>query len=482
MKAINPIIHADFPDPDVTRAGDCYYMISTAMHMFPGGQILRSYDLTHWEHCTYVYDILGETARQRMDEGHIYGKGMWAASLKYARGHFHVVFTSNDTGHSYYFTAEKAEGPWTRQPMEGASGAPAFWYDPGLLFDDDDKVYVAHGNRTVRITELTADLSAPKEGGLDRVVLVDDNPRLGWEGSHFIKHDGWYYLFNIHWRPDHMRAMGCFRSRTLDGEFEGGEFMELDLDGRHAGVAQGGPVQLHDGSWALFLFQDHGAVGRIPVLVPMRWENDYPVVDSIPDAYEGEAVQLKPLVESASLRDGLSAAWQWNHEPHWTLIHQDEQGLRLTTDRVVKELTQSVNTLTQRTFGPWCAVEVTVDGAALKVGDYAGLCALQGQHGHIALTREASGFALAMTTHAGEQVRIPWQESQARLRACFDFSTDTVNFFYRDGAWKPLGEAHQLRYLLDHFMGVRAGLFCYATEQAGGSAVFTDFVYEKENR
>ena len=83
----NPILRADYPDPDVARVGDTYYMISTAMHMVPGGQILRSSDMMTWEHCAYVYDILGETARQRMEgEGnppHIYGKGMWAASLKH---------------------------------------------------------------------------------------------------------------------------------------------------------------------------------------------------------------------------------------------------------------------------------------------------------------------------------------------------------------------------------------------------------------
>ena len=105
---------------------------------------------------------------------HIYGKGMWAASLKHHGGLFHVVFTSNDTGHSYHYTAEQAEGPWMRQPMEG------FWYDPGLLFDDDGRVYVAHGNRTVRITELTADLSAKKEGGLDRIAVQDAPEGMGW--------------------------------------------------------------------------------------------------------------------------------------------------------------------------------------------------------------------------------------------------------------------------------------------------------------
>lgn len=494
MKAINPIIYADYPDPDVTRAGDCYYMISTAMHMFPGGQILRSYDLTHWEHCTYVYDILGETARQRMDEGHIYGKGMWAASLKYARGCFHVVFTSNDTGHSYYFTAEKAEGPWTRQPMNG------FWYDPGLLFDDDDKVYAAHGNRNIRITELTADLSAPKEGGLDRIAVQDGPDGLGWEGSHFIKHDGWYYLFNIHWRPDHMRAMGCFRSRTLDGEFEGGEFMELDLDDRHAGVAQGGPVQLHDGSWALFLFQDHGAVGRIPVVVPFRWVDGWPVVDAVPKHLElpssRPAYEYAPLYTSDDLRDGWSVLWQWNHEPHLEMVESDEDGLHITTDRLASNCTEAINTLTQRCFGPRMSAEVVVDGSDLKPGDHAGICALQGCFTQLGLTRTADGFALSLMTREDEHApyaiapakepvvelaRIPVGEGYVRLKADFDFDRDTVQMSWLcGGQWQLVGQPHQLVYRLDHFMGCRVGLFMYSTKESGGSARFTGFHYQVE--
>ena len=484
MPAINPIIHADFPDPDVVRVGDCYYMISTAMHMFPGGQILRSYDLMHWEHCAYVYDLLGETARQRMDEGHIYGKGMWAASLKHDGRLFHAVFTSNDTGHSYHYTAEDAAGEWVRQPMDG------FWYDPGLLFDDDGRVYVAHGNRTVRITELTADLSAKKEDGLDRVVVVDDNPRLGWEGSCLLHIGDWYYLFCIHWRPDHMRSMGCFRARSLDGDFEGGEFMELDLDDRNAGVAQGGPVQLHDGSWALFLFQDHDAVGRIPVVVPFRWVDGWPVVDTVPKTLNLPSSrpdhEYAPLYTSDDLRDGWSVLWQWNHEPHLELVEADEAGLHITTDRLATNATQAINTLTQRCFGPRCTAEVTVDASALNIGDYAGLCALQGCFAQLAVTRKAEGLRLTYTRKDADtneiitEAELPW--AAERLRADFDFDKDTVQFscVNQAGERTAIGPVHQLVYRLDHFMGCRIGLFVYSTVEAGGTAAFRDFTYGVE--
>lgn len=505
MKGLNPVIYADYPDPDVVRVGDAYYMSSTSMHMFPGCQILRSYDLMHWEHCAYVYDILGETARQRMEGGgttadgrpvppHIYGKGMWASSLKHDGQLFHIVFTSNDTGHSYHFTVEDASGPWTRQPMTG------FWYDPGLLFDDDGRVYIAHGNRHVRVTELTADLSTKKEGGVESTVVIDDNPRLGWEGSHMLKHEGWYYVFCIHWAPEEMRAMGCFRARTPSGPWEGGKFMELDLDGRHAGVAQGGPVQLHDGSWALFLFQDHGALGRIPVVVPMRWVDGWPVVDEVPKHPDLPSSrpdhEYAPLYTSDELTNGWSVLWQWNHEPHPELVESDESGLRITTDRIAHDCTECVNTLTQRCFGPRMTAEVTVDGSALNVGDHAGLCALQGCFSQVGLTRTAEGFALSVITRedagapyaiapatepVGERARIGVPGSVVRLRADFDFTGDTVQMSWLDGGeWSPIGTAHQLHYRLDHFMGCRVGLFMYSTKEPGGSARFTGFTYKVE--
>lgn len=475
MPRINPIIWADYPDPDIIRVNDSYYMCTTTMHVFPGGEILRSRDLLHWEHCSYAYEALGEHPGQRLDDGKgIYGQGMWAGSLRHHGGLFHLVFMCNDTRSAYYFTAEKAEGPWTRRPMAG------FYHDPSVLFDDDGRVYIVYGNREIRITELESDLSAPKAGGLDRVILRDDCEGLGWEGSHLYKLNGKYYLFMIHWPKGSCRAEGCFVADALDGEFRGGEILSQPFHGRSDGPAQGGIVETPRGDWYLMIFQDHGAVGRIPVLAPMRWENGFPVVPPLPESFDCEEAAVKPMVSSDSLREGLGSVWQWNHEPHWELIRQDNSGLRLTTDRVVKQLPQSVNTLTQRTFGPACAVEVTVDGALLNNGDYAGLCALQGCFGQIALVKDDAGYALAMATPEGEQARVTWPHAKATLRAEFDFSVDQVRFFYNSNGWQPLGDAHQLYYRLDHFMGVRVGLFCYSTEKAGGSAAFADFVYHKE--
>ena len=99
------IIVSDYPDPDVIRVDDVYYMVSTTMHFMPGCVILRSYNLSDWEFASYVFDELEQTPGQTLSNNRgVYGKGMWAASLKYHDNKFYVCFVANDTHKTYLFT------------------------------------------------------------------------------------------------------------------------------------------------------------------------------------------------------------------------------------------------------------------------------------------------------------------------------------------------------------------------------------------
>ena len=165
MNRAAPIIKADYPNPDVVRVEDTYYMVCATMHFMPGGVMLRSFDLKNWEIAGYVYDTLENTPRERMEgEGSIYGKGMWAASLRYHNGLFHVLFGVPESG-CYLYTSEQAEGPWTRQSLESPYG---YLHDPSLLFEEDGRVYIAFGRSDIRLTEWEPDFSGLREGGLDR--------------------------------------------------------------------------------------------------------------------------------------------------------------------------------------------------------------------------------------------------------------------------------------------------------------------------
>ena len=504
----NPIIGADFPDLDVIRSGDTYYMVSTTMHMMPGCVILRSYDLLHWETASYVYDALDGTPAQKLEDGQsAYGKGMWAASLRRHNGKFYVCFVANDTHKTYLYTSERIEGPWSKQNIEG------FYYDSSLLFDDDGRVFIVYGNTEIHLTELKPDLTGPKPGGLDRVIVHDrGDVSLGYEGSHFYKINRKYYVFFIHWLATgtKRRTEACFAADSPEGEFTGRDVLNDDMGFHNQGVAQGGIVDTPDGRWYAMLFQDHGAVGRVPVLVPVSWKDGFPVF--------GVGGRVPKRVETAGTRpdyryaplwggddftfrtepDGtvrLNPCWQWNHTPNASLWSVTERPghYRVRTGCVCTDVCRAQNTLTQRTVLPACEASVTVDASQLRDGDYAGICALQGCYGLIALTRRDGKYFLVMKAREPgnspdgrlqapeeEFARIPFSSSAAELKVSCDFHdmTDKAEFFYRAGdRWMKLGITHQLRYLLDHFMGCRFGLFAYSTEQAGGTADFSNFRY-----
>lgn len=511
MTGVNPIIKLDFPDPDVIRVDNVYYMVSTTMHFFPGGAILRSYDLIHWELASYLYEGLDNTSAQRL-EGNIYGKGMWAGSLRYHNGRFHVCFIAPDTHKTYLFRSDSAEGPWEKSIIQG------FYYDSSLLFDDDGRVFIAHGNTEIHITELNADLSGPKPGGLDRLAVKDTgNIRLGYEGTHFYKINNKYYLFFIHW-PDEgyqRRTEACFVADSLEGAFVGKDILDDDLGYHNQGVAQGGIVDTPDGDWFAVLFQDRGAVGRIPVLVPMHWEDDFPVLGTdgkVPSEVETksthEGYAYTPLFgsddfqvqnsENACLKD----FWQWNHTPNAALWSATEKpgNYRIHSGKISINVSHAVNTLTQHMVYPGCAADVTVDGSLMNDGDYAGLCALQGCYGLIALVKQNGRYYLTVLVREpegdpvwgklpdeGPGKRVAWIPVESpvvtlKLRACFTDQIDEAEFFYLDGEkWVNTGVRHKLYFKLDHFTGCRFGLFLYSTEQIGGAADFSDFIYHDDN-
>lgn len=257
---------------DVIRVEDTYYMVSTTMHFMPGCEILQSFDLVHWEHVTYVYETLDHTDAQQLKSGqNIYGQGMWAASLRYHEGRFYICFVANDTRKTYLYTSEKIDGPWKKQLIEG------FYHDGSLLFDEDGRNYIVYGNDEIWITELNEDLTAPKKDGLHRLLVSDHkNPELGYEGSHIQKINGYYYIFLVHSLRDRwMRTEACFYSDSLEGEFTGGDVLCDDRGYCGQGVAQGGIVDTPDGKWYAMLFQDSGAVGRIPILLPVTWKDHF---------------------------------------------------------------------------------------------------------------------------------------------------------------------------------------------------------------
>lgn len=505
VKNVNPLTKTDYPDPDVIRVDDTYYMVSTTMHFMPGCVLLRSYNLVDWEILTYVYETLELTDEECLRNGkNAYGRGMWAATLRYHKGIFYICFVANDTGKTYIFRSSNIMGPWTRNEMKG------FYHDCSLLFDEDDKVYIAYGNRQIYLTELNESLTAPKEGGLDLQILEEPHEVfLGYEGTHFYKINGKYYLFFIHIikRENTRRSQACFVADRIEGPYRGGEVLDTDGGYCNSGVAQGGIVDTPTHEWYSILFRDSGAVGRIPVLVPVTWQGDYPIFGvngEIPEQLSPfdscPGYHYAPLYGDDEFTDSeLANVWQWNHVPRKEYIQVGKGALCIQTSTICDNVTQAPNTLTQRLMYPGSVVSVELDGRELQDGDVAGLCMLQSDYGLIGVVKQGEEYALVQwqrpeeaagnmnpvtdTTKPQEVARILLSEPVIRLcvRAEFTKMKDVADFgVYLDGRYQAFGERMKLHFKLDHFCGVRAGLFCYATKQVGGRAIFRHFRHQKE--
>lgn len=492
----------DFPDPDVIRVGDTYYMASTTMYFFPGGAILRSFDLVHWEMASYVFDSLDDSDAERLENGrNIYGKGMWAPSLRFHNGTFYLAFVSHGVEDTHLFTATDINGPWEHKKIKG------YYHDCSLLFDGD-RVFIAHGNTDIYITELLSDLSGPKPGGLNKAVITDDKDKviLGYEGSHLYKINDKYVITFIHWPKDSLRTEAVFVSDKIEGPYRGGDCLcdEYVIKGSKMGVAQGGLVDTPDGKWYGILFRDSGAVGRIPVLVPVEFKDGFPVFGNegkMPENFEVDAYKkdysYTPLVPSSfghKTPEGnvvCDINWQWNHVPKngfWNL--KDEKTLVLKTSQTSINPLWARNTYTLRTGYSVSSVNVTVKTDKLRNGDTAGILLLQGDYAMIGINRlndklyvvvYQSGF-LYEGFQIGCKDNVPYEEiyrsepienkDEFEINAWIDFENmrDQALFSVNDELIKILPV--KLRFTLELFTGVRFGMCLMSEREPGGEAAF----------
>lgn len=489
----NPVIFSDVPDMSMIRVGYNYYMSSTTMHMSPGVPIMKSTDLVNWKLVNYAYDTLSNIDALNLVNGKsTYGRGSWASSIRFHNQTFYVTTFAQTTGKTYIYSTKNIEkGPW-----KTVSFTPSF-HDHSLFFDDDEKVYMVYGAGKLKLIELNKDLSGVKPNGIN-IVLIENasipsqiegrRGGLGAEGSQLYKINGKYYLFNITWPPGGMRTVVIHRADKITGPWEG----KIGL--QDLGVAQGGLIDMPDGKWFSYLFRDYGSVGRIPYLIPVKWEDGWPVLGE-----NGKVPEILNLPANKSLIPGIVASdefnrkqkdpflplvWQWNHNPNnslWSIT--DRKGfLRLKTGRLDTSFLLARNSLTQRTIGPMCTGIISLDVSGMKDGDFAGIGLLQKQFGLLGVKMDGSSKNIltinANTSKSEEAATIPLYQNTVLLKVQCNFTDkkDVANFFYSlDGkVWICVGAELKMTYTIPQFMGYRFALFNYATKYIGG---FADFDY-----
>ena len=479
--ARNPLFWADYPDPDIIRVGEYYYLVTTTMHLMPGAPIMRSKDLQHWETVSYLFDELKDIPAYDLNGGTKYGQGQWATSLRYHKGKFYALFVTNGVPGSWIYTTEDPAKGWTLH-----SHLKGFYHDASLFFDDDDRVYVFSGSGSVDITELEADLSKEKEGGFKRHLEVQDTYDHGLlEGSRVIKHNGYYYLIMISW-PRTGRHQLAYRAKSLDGRWEKRDILTDNFD-QIGNVGQGTIVDGPNGEWYGVIFQDRGGVGRILTLSPVRWVDGWPLIGD-------EDGQVTPCNEVST----VTLDRQWNHNPDKTAYtyNAKKKELVLRTASVVDNLFMARNTLTWRMWGPTCSDTVCLDISGMKDGDRAGFAAFNGDAGLLTVCKEGGKTQLVLTEESvvlnqqkqvtdnkvTEKTRVDIKGKQVWLRIHGDFNRgrDMATFEYSlDGkTFQPLGGEFKMRFDYRRlFMGTRYAVFNYATKTKGGQVKVKNFQF-----
>lgn len=338
----NPIINADYSDPDAIRVGDDFYMTASSFNSIPGLPILHSKDLVNWSLINHVFR---EQEPRDVFKKPMHGGGVWAPSIRFHAGEFYIFYPDPDYG-IYMTKAKDPAGDWSK-PLLIAEGKG--WIDPCPLWDDDGKAYLVHafaGSRAgIKSLLVVKRMNPDGTKLLDDGVLVfdghDSDPTV--EGPKFYKREGYYYIL----APAGGVATGwqlALRSKNVYGPYERKIVLaqgKSSINGPH----QGALVDTPSGEWWFLHFQDKGAYGRVVHLQPTAWKNGFPVIGidvdgdgtgepllafKKPNVGKSYPVQTPPDTDEFN-EPTLGRQWQWhaNPEARWAFPFPERGILRM---------------------------------------------------------------------------------------------------------------------------------------------------------
>jgi len=502
---LNPILAADYSDPDAIRVGDKYYMVASDFH-FLGMQMLESPDLVNWRFVSQIYERFDLPG---WDDNAHYSGGSWAPSIRWHDNKFWVYFCTPDEG-LFMSTAERPEGPWT--PLHCVK-AVARWEDPCPFWDEDGTAYLGHslwGAGPIILHKMSPD----GRQLLDDGVTVYEGPVA--EGTKIHKWNGLYYL-SIPEGGVQTGWQTVLRARDIYGPYERKIVLETgstQINGPH----QGALVDTPEGQWWFLHFQYQDPLGRVVHLQPVRWEDGWPVIG---EDYDGNGIGepvpgwekpdvrhpvRKPFLPASS--DDFSASepglqWQFNHNPvdeAWSLT--SHPGSLAITALPAASFKMARNTLSQKLMGFRGSYTVRLVLSQLADGQRAGLACMGrdnqllqiGQESGIrTLSRVFDGKSLsdADGTGAPEARQIDGDEIWLRLH--FDVRDNVFQFAWStDGKqFTDIGAPFEAHF--GFWKGARVALYSFSqtdpADDAGdpssvldarGTALFDDFTYLRQ--
>lgn len=430
---VNPVINADYSDPDVCAVGDDYYLTASSFNCIPGLPILHSKDLVNW---TIIGHALpAQLPRERYDRPQ-HGKGVWAPSIRYHDGEFYIYWGDPDLG-VMMVKAKRAEGPWS-EPVCVIAGRGMI--DTCPLCDDDGRCYLVNGwagsragfNSVLTVRELSAD--GTRAIGQPRIVFDGGQVNHTTEGPKFYKHQGYYWILC----PAGGVAMGwqlAMRSRSPYGPYE---WKKVMWQGRTAvnGPHQGAWVSTPQGEDWFLHFHDKGAYGRVVYLQPVDWSSGWPMMGN-----GGEPVMRhrKPLSASTAICNPqesdefdtteLGLQWQWhaNYDQLWGMPTANGC-LRLYTADAdsMRNLWDAGNLLLQKTPADRFTATTKLRFASKDDDQLGGLIAMGRDYSALVVRRMGDAFLLQRLTCIDAEAGKP--ESASTLATLQPTDRDTIPY------------------------------------------------------
>lgn len=422
----NPILYADYSDPDAIRVGEDYFMVASSFSNSPALPILHSKDLVNWKVVNYCLKHIPEFRYNNP----LHGCGVWAPSIRYHEGTYYVCFPMPDEG-IYMTTTKDPFGEWS-EPVNIRPGAG--WIDPCPFWDDDGNAYLVAGVAKSRIgykSVLHIVRMRPDGMGIfgDEVKIFDgnENGQITIEGPKMYKRNGYYYIFapaggvKTGWQT-------ILRSKNPFGPYEYKVVLRQG-DSLVNGPHQGAWVDTVTGEDWFLHFQDVYAAGRITHLQPMHWENDWPIIGINKEGNDyGEPVMqyVKPNIGKTAEElndtdkypvcepdttdefdtDKMMLQWQWNSncDDSWYVTKTDAYGkkvpdgsyirLNALASTPLRPVSDYRNLLLQKWPAPEfeCVTKMCVNG--LENGDYAGIVSLGVEYGAVGIVKNFGEYSI----------------------------------------------------------------------------------------
>ncbi|MDM1298422.1 glycosyl hydrolase 43 family protein [Empedobacter falsenii] len=506
----NPVLYADYSDPDAIRVGDDFFMTASSFNEAPGLPILHSTDMINWKLVNHalpdVFPIKHFSTPKR-------GDGVWAPSIRFHNNEYYIYWGDPDFG-IYMVKTKNPFGKW-EEPVLVEEGKGII--DTCPFWDEDGNAYIVHGwagsragvKSLLTIKKMNAEGTKVLDKGKHIFDGHENHPTV--EGPKVYKRNGYYYIF----APAGGVATGwqlVLRSKNIYGPYDEKIVLEQGkstVNGPH----QGAWVDTKNGEDWFYHFQDADTYGRIVHLQPMKWINDWPFIGVDQDkngigepvlTYKKPTISNKSEIINPSETDefkgnDIGLQWQWSANPSivWYSKLANQNFLRLFSIKVPENsnnLWTVPNLLTQKFPAPnfTASTKVKLTPEDATEGKTAGLLIMGTDYQSLVITNKKDGYYLQLIRAEKaeknnpekilSEVKLGSNEVFLKIKVSEPNGICQFSFSENGKKYTSIGEPFQAK--PGKWIGAKVGIYSISSQDSkrGGYADFDWFRIDKNEK